>query len=799
MANDFDKQNEDELHPLYRLAFRSPFLRARKGRLPFVKFINWFTGVGKTYSASSFAHDILHFIDDAVIPIYIAPMIVHINGFHAELIKTAAQRNIVVYQLLSDQSNKDDMAFYDDCRKMAKALTNMPELIVKIDYGKTPDKIKAHDLLVGLQKFCIKCQSSPIHTMARDDELYEFAKEDFEKTSNRALADVKAIMRKIIEIEEKAHGSLGLYDNPIFRALLLRLFPLQLFIKNPGILTSTAMKIMHPQQVYVAKFTTSRSTQVQTELFGAPSSAKGQIGTGFRWEKFDTVVDFTTAVNGGSGTVGNLLEKHGKPMRFCFLIDEEEDSYWQIFDKLKSVINPDGRHDLNLVLTEFFRFFDLEWPLHLERKHRENPALAAKIYRHLPEIGLIARHAQQAWKTEITSTGRDYLLLTRQTALLRRVAHQRGFDGCHDFNDEELGIVITDLIMENDHQSDFERFDAKTKVFARLKRYISAVVQGGAVAPGSDYSEYKNLVATLCNKKLFTMKKCTYGEMLEQPRQTFFDDALHIMDVNFLRQIEITSGRPNEQLNFHDAGAPKEAITLFHYLKLILLIAGIVKDKGFTIAKEEREDYKNLDRFRKAVKALFGDEALDSSNTNESYDDALLDEKFIFNDRKNIISLQESARPNREFSDDLINLTLVITSLNGSPEAVINDMIATNNMVYIMSATGGLSSATGGLNLKKICHDIQAKNGFVETMTMPEIEAIKKIVVRATPTRKRLVTIFNHGDLPDSIRASRCFIPFLRDMMAPHSPPYILPNKYKCCGQVISDTTIGSRAAIFRS
>ena len=81
--------------------------------------------------------------------------------------------------------------------------------------------------------------------------------------------------------------------------------------------------------------------------------------------------------------MGRLVSKRPDSASVVKFVDEEGDPSWSLFDQRKSVVTPEGRNDLNIVITEFFTYFDLKWPLAFEGRIGSGISLASKVYEHL--------------------------------------------------------------------------------------------------------------------------------------------------------------------------------------------------------------------------------------------------------------------------------------------------------------------------------------------------------------------------------------------------------------------------------
>ncbi|CAM3510419.1 hypothetical protein XNC1_4216 [Xenorhabdus nematophila ATCC 19061] len=58
------------------------------------------------------------------------------------------------------------------------------------------------------------------------------------------------------------------------------------------------------------------------------------------------------------------------------------------FEQHKSIVNSEGKNDLNVVIAEFFTYFDLKWPLAFESRDRREIELIL-LYLHTMTNGIL--------------------------------------------------------------------------------------------------------------------------------------------------------------------------------------------------------------------------------------------------------------------------------------------------------------------------------------------------------------------------------------------------------------------------
>lgn len=74
---------------IFLKGFKEPYLRSHDR--PFIKLLNWYTGIGKTYNAAAFSIEL--FLNCEVIPVFIAPLQSLVSQFKSEVRNHEQARN----------------------------------------------------------------------------------------------------------------------------------------------------------------------------------------------------------------------------------------------------------------------------------------------------------------------------------------------------------------------------------------------------------------------------------------------------------------------------------------------------------------------------------------------------------------------------------------------------------------------------------------------------------------------------------------------------------------------------------
>lgn len=132
------------LTEIFLKGFKEPYLRSNDR--PFIKLLNWYTGIGKTYNAAAFSIEL--FLKCDVIPVFIAPLQSLVSQFSGEVRKHEQDRNyaddleravleycadIPVYRLYSIDYHVNDRTFFSACLALVHWLERHPQVVTKME------------------------------------------------------------------------------------------------------------------------------------------------------------------------------------------------------------------------------------------------------------------------------------------------------------------------------------------------------------------------------------------------------------------------------------------------------------------------------------------------------------------------------------------------------------------------------------------------------------------------------------------------------------------------------------------
>lgn len=742
---------------IFEKGFKAPFLRASER--PFVKLLNWYTGFGKTYTAAAFSIDL--FINCDVIPVFIAPLQSLVAGFSDEVNQHQKSREyadeieaavlargiaIPVHRLYSIDYHLNDRSFFQACLALVGWLEHHRNVCMRMEssakHADTERGVRAR--VIELRQKSAFCEQSSFLGMSPSDDTYEDTRGAYIKAAQRARSLADSLVWRLIQLDIETRSQKRDDDRLMLvkevAELVRRLHPLQALLDNPGIIVSTASK-----------------AQVGHKVYGADD--KG----GFRTHKFDNLPLFLEELNRDGSVFGRMVSGRPDSARVVTFVDEEEDSYWYLFDQRKSVVNSGGRNDLNLVISEFFQYFDLKWPMAFEELRRDGPRLelATKVYEHLEDFAKVSKAVEDEFDIEASRTGAKYISDPRRVEIVRKHLAAQYASTAKHFNDTELLTVLNQLHDRNDAHAAFKRFRQKARVLQRIREYVLEITRAGKTT----YETFRDVHDLVANKKYFTMSRSTYGEVLDQPGQTFFTESASVMDTEFLRQVELTKDTAHQtiRLHYHDGDIPPDAYTLLDYLKLVVFMAKVLAqtsgEDAIEMSKSDQERYPSLDRFRQDVRRLFDSKAASEGLSTDSSDKELLTDSFLFQDTKSVVTLEESRVQAEEYNMAAdVSLTLTITSLRATPEEDIVRALGRTNGVYLMSATGGLDSASSGaFNTKHLRRCIEARGGHFAEMDEDELQVVAAQAEAMLGKRERKVVILDDSNPAPTFGVSKAY------------------------------------------
>jgi hypothetical protein len=572
---------------------------------------------------------------------------------------------------------------------------------------------------------CQLCLRSDFQSLSPSNDDYAAQKNSYDLAAEQVLSMATRITRKVIDLDVRSRLDSERHrftEEAVVADMVKRLFPLQAFADRPGILVGTAAKAKKSLQVL---------------LYHEPDAC-------CKWFEYESLFVFLRDLNTSGNAMARRLNPESGKARAITFIDEEEDSYWHLFDQHKSMVNPEGRNDLNEVIAEFHKRLDLTWPFAFETG--SDRQLARKVFQNLWAFADVSGDAEKMINHERVKRGTSSIGTEESVAFLHSVLSQKWPDVCAQFNREQMGQLFRALVMTNDGHNDFRRFQQKARILQRVRDWVLTLPKNGRE---DDYDVFRRVRELIFDKKFFLMSRSGYGEMLDQPSQTFFNASAYIMATDHLNRLELLPETANRTIRvvFREEPPKRSAFTLLHYFQFILLVADIVSDKNgvhtLHFAKDDQKRYPNLYKFARDVRHLFKSGVHKEGLDEKALAEGPVGDDFFYAGTKSVMCLDESHRQAEEYNTtEDVALSLSIISLRDSPEEDLRDLLGENNGVYLISATGGVQPASAGtFNQRRLRQILNEIGGCYFPMTEAERVIVAERAQQVSRLRHRDVRI----------------------------------------------------------
>lgn len=309
---------------IFLKGFKEPYLRSSER--PFIKLLNWYTGIGKTYNAAAFSIEL--FLKCDVIPVFIAPLQSLVVQFSGEVRRHQQDRSyadeleqavhdhgadIPVYRLYSLDYHVNDRTFFSACLALVHWFELHPRVVGLMErspkHAGTESSIRSR--IQELRAKAASCEQSNFLAMSPSDDTYEDTRAAYRKSAQQARGLADRLVWKLIQLDVQSRPAKRDDDRymgaPPVAEMVHRLHPLQAFLDAPGVIVSTASK-----------------AQVAHKVFAA--DGKG----GYRQHDWENLPLFLEELNREGSALGRLVSKRPDSARVVTFVDEEEDSYWYL-------------------------------------------------------------------------------------------------------------------------------------------------------------------------------------------------------------------------------------------------------------------------------------------------------------------------------------------------------------------------------------------------------------------------------------------------------------------------------------
>ena len=232
---------------IFLKGFKEPYLRSNER--PFIKLLNWYTGIGKTYNAAAFSIEL--FLKYDVIPVFIAPLQSLVAQFSGEMRQHQQNRSyadeleqvvrdhgaeIPVYRLYSRDYHVNDRTFFRACLALVQWCERHPHVVGQLKRSpKHADTEKSiFSRIQELRTKAASCEQSNFLGMSPLDDTYEDAHAAYLKSAQQARALADRLVWKLIQLDVQSRSAMRDEERymqaPPVAELVQRLHPLQAFL-----------------------------------------------------------------------------------------------------------------------------------------------------------------------------------------------------------------------------------------------------------------------------------------------------------------------------------------------------------------------------------------------------------------------------------------------------------------------------------------------------------------------------------------------------------------------------------------
>lgn len=688
-------------------AFYSPLSQCIETNHPIIKGANEPTGSGKTFCAAKFSVDAI-LAPNPTIPIYIAPIKRLVEDFEVAIADELKRRSLVdipVYRLYARSDYANDESLLDEILPFCRAASNALRGGKPIDdqfalsdadsSGSQTRKSKSPGDWIRQVENAVQ-QYRRCREWAKQSPLDTTLLEQMNDALNRIWAGLNTVCAELIKCEVQANYQLGYVEHTELRPILLKLMPMNLFDHKPGIIVATASKFV--SQV--------REVQQKTNKLGKTSAVFRSHDSCFEW-------------------AGARSE------RFCLMIDEEEEAYSYIFNaQKKELTNRDV--DLHRVVYAFFHYFDLGSLANYA--DTEGDVFARQLFNSTSQI--------------IEHLNDIKVVMTSGASIYEQMDGLKKLTCFASFNSAQLKVLVQDFFGKSDVQNDFKNLKQKLKIFEKIKNFITDVHKPWPeqTAPEVLFDIYRRLQRVFQDKKQILAAGQLIKDMRTDLEYLFFNEQLELFDHAVLEQVRVVPSIAHRNLELVstaalEAEAPskqKESFSLGEFLRFIMMMTRTLLDTPIPVQDDGKfsrisdHQWKVLSLYRQKI----GHWGISTDSIPEDLataEDPLLNEELVFRQSKFALSIVEDFGRKTEYSTDLRIISIAATVLRKTPEDLLTTFLRAKdadagqvsrpgNIVYLMSATGGMNGCWGGYNLPYLSRQLALADSVLLGATDHEMQ-----------------------------------------------------------------------------
>jgi len=732
------------------------------------------TASGKTHAS---ARTMIDMVKKGVTPIYLAPIRKLTEDFPAQLKEAMKEKSedFPIYRIFARADYLENDTFIEEMRAFAreaqKRFGNAKLIVSKSLFDDSMDieideeaveneggegegegemarseAVKFSQIAKGIQAAILN------YERARSDALYDqLSRDSHRERAQRAFSlawsRIGSVCKEIVRRSVLSGHQERLYHHPALRPILLKIVPLDLNEETPGVILATTSKFATIAEATFLK-------ESKRDLLGKDTFQKK------RASHFEFFADRPAAL----------------------FLDEEEEGWMYLFKSQKKTLAHKDI-DLHRVLYAFFHYYDL-----------------GRIPRYARNFDVrFARALFDALDQIVSKKTRVLLIDAIEAPTIDEKRRLLAQIPCFkEFKPEWLEVLMEDLL----NKTRLETLLKKLDILRDFKRAASEIFKSfpNAEAPIDAFETLMKLdrLFNENDKKRLLVDVVTLQGVKKDLTHLFFDERLNLTDLEILESLRLipVHGYDSIELvsavSLEDIKAKRkmeDSISLGEYLKLIMFATRALRKRGRALPRlsshelaritsnplKTLSDYK--DRIAKWKLRDKEEEGLPSA-------DHILDEAYVFETPKFEISLIEEDDPpeTREYSTGLRQMMITASTLTTTPEDLLFKFLGkdtrTGNLVYLMSATGGLTGCWGRMNLHYLKNKLASTGGRYIGLVDEERGFIEAFRAFQAHHRNTVVEHFNEHDYMQKVKVAPRF-KVLRDHLSSYLVEHHRNNIYK--------------------
>lgn len=722
--------------------------KVRNENVPVVACIVEFTGFGKTFESASIVVE--QFVTHQQIGIYTAPTRRLVDDY-AVMVREAAKLKypeLYIYRLYALESTLDDNFISEDLIHFAETAEQH-----LFNLGKR----KRTGLAATIQEnLSVLLKRLPQHIrnyqMIKSQLMGDIGDtrlaEDLVKYRHRVRDLSSRICQGIIRHELLTNHAKQLFYLPEIRVVLERFTPLDLFIKDPGIILATASKLA----------TGASNSYLKNKRDGTMACGINRMPTFFHW--------FASM-----------------PYSFTLYVDEEEESHRFLYQALKKQLtNRDV--DLHRIIYAFFHHYDITC-----------------CFRYAQDISItFGRKLFFA----IEDIQRDLDKICTAFTAPQTLGGPTRFDLCRKltcfavFSDGEVRLLVNDFFANQNHGDGFSALNEKFRMLLAIRGFLAERRLQRGMPDGDVFDDYCHAIKSLYDKKRILASKQTMHQFRDYLGYIFFNERLELYEAEILNQIYVQPviGSNNIELITREKLQDPNAYTMREFLNFLLFLTRRLLNTTVAASSDSRKITDRQDQvlinYKKKIgswglaveidedfghgsepdqlEPSHGSIAPEWGSTGDSDTNPGLNEGYVFKGSKFVLSIVEESPIHQEYSPELCYVSIVGNVQQQSPEELLLKFLRVNddsglpkNLACLMSATGQISQHWGSFVYRYLDEKIEADRGSIVGPSESQMQAMASLRQQRLERRRIEIRDFCRTDFQQVLGCGPLFLDLMQE------------------------------------